>query len=163
MTSFRLLSARLAVVAAVAAAGLSGPLHAQFLLKDGQGLAGAPEPVPEVGRDGERTAPMQKLPEVKVEGELDPLSEADRKLRRQKKALPGLGTEEERNLNRLEKLREWYDALPSDPNQLSAEQKAFLEEQRDFDVKPDRRPGVPNGVERRNPADYRDPIGIVTP
>lgn len=137
--------------------------QAQFLLKEGQGLAGAPEPVPEVGKDGERVAPMQKLPEVKVEGELDPLSEADRKLRKQKKALPGLGTEEERNLDRLEKLREWYDALPTDPNKLTEEQKAFLETQKEFDAKPDSRPGVPNGVERRNPADYRDPINAVTP
>ena len=147
----------------VAALMHGGPAQAQFLLKDGQGLAGAPEPVPEIGQDGERVAPMQKLPEVKVEGELDPLSEADRKLRRQKKNLPGLGTEQERDLDRLEKLRAWYDALPKDPNKLTDEQKAFLETQKDFDAKPDRRPGAPNGVERRNPADYRDPIHAVTP
>lgn len=155
-SSFRLL-AMLGFSAAMATA------DAQFLLKDGQGLAGAPEPVPEVDKDGERTSPVQKLPEVKVEGELDPLSEADRRLRNQKKALPGLGTEQERDLNRLEKLREWYDALPTDPNLLTDEQKAFLEQQKEFDATPDRRPGVPTAVERRNPADYRDPIEATSP
>lgn len=157
----RLLLLRVAALLAVVM--LQTPAQAQFLLKDGQGLAGAPEPVPEVGQEGERTSPVQKLPEVKVEGELDPLSEADRRLRNQKKALPGLGTEQERDLNRLEKLREWYDALPTDPNDLTAEQKAFLEQQKEFDATPDRRPGVPTAVERRNPADYRDPIEATSP
>jgi len=137
--------------------------QAQFLLKDGQGLAGAPEAVPEVTEQGDSTAPLQKLPEVKVEGELDPLSEGDRKRRAQIKALPGLGTEEERELNRLEKLREWYESLPKDANDLTADQKKFLEEQKDFDAKPVSRPGVPTAVERRNPADYRDPIKAVSP
>lgn len=139
------------------------PADAQFLLKDGQGLAGVPEAVPEVPKEGDSTAPLQKLPEVKVEGELDPLSEGDRKRRAQIKALPGLGTEEERELNRLEKLREWYDSLPKDANNLTADQKAFLEDQKEFDAKPVARPGVPTAVERRNPADYRDPIKAVSP
>lgn len=140
------------------------PVQAQFLLKDGQGLAGAPEPVPEVPKEGDSTAPLEKLPEVKVEGELDPLAEGDRKRRKQIKALPGLGTEEERERDRLEKLRAWYDALPKDANKLTEEQKAFLEQQKEFDAKPDQRPGVPPVLgERRNPADYRDPIKAVSP
>ncbi|WP_293369847.1 hypothetical protein [Nevskia sp.] len=139
------------------------PADAQFLLKEGQGLAGAPEAVPEVPKEGDSTAPLQQLPEVKVEGDLDPLTEGDRKRRAQIKALPGLGTEEERELNRLEKLREWYDTLPKDANNLTADQKEFLEEQKEFDAKPVARPGVPTAVERRNPADYRDPIKAVSP
>ena len=144
----------------------AGPGHAQFLLKEGQGLAGAPQAVPEApkDKDDDSTAPLQKLPEVKVEGELDPLAEGDRKRRKQIKQLPGLGTEEQRELDRLEKLRAWYDTLPKDANNLTTEQKAFLEQQKEFDAKPDQRPGVPPVLgERRNPADYRDPIKAVSP
>ncbi|MBA4286699.1 MAG: hypothetical protein C0434_14320 [Xanthomonadaceae bacterium] len=138
--------------------------EAQFLLKDGQGLAGAPQAVPEAPKEDNATSPVQKLPEVKVEGELDPLSEGDRKRRNQIKQLPGLGTDQERELDRLEKLRAWYESLPKDANNLTNEQKAFLETQKDFDAKPDSRPGVPPVLgERRNPADYRDPIKAVSP
>ena len=156
-----------AFAATTALAGLllaSVPADAQNLLKEGQGLAGAPQAVPEAPPEDDATAPMQKLPEVKVEGELDPLSEGDRKRRKQIKALPGLGTDEQRELDRLEKLRAWYETLPKDANQLTEEQKAFLETQKDFDAKPDQRPGVPPVLgERRNPADYRDPIKAVSP
>ncbi len=159
---------RALVTRTIAAGWLAASLsaEAQFLLKDGQGLAGAPQAVPEAGKekDGEHTAPMQKLPEVKVEGELDPLTEGDRKRRNQIKQLPGLGTDQQRELDRLEKLRAWYDSLPKDANKLTNEQKAFLEQQKDFDAKPDARPGVPPVLgERRNPADYRDPIKAVSP
>ena len=48
--------------------------------------------------------------------------------------------------------------------ELTEEQKAFLEQQKEFDAKPDQRPGVPPVLgERRNPADYRDPIKAVSP
>ena len=155
------LSVSLALVVTMLA---SAPAGAQNLLKDGQGLAGAPEAVPEAAQPGDATAPMQKLPEVKVDGELDPLAEGDRKRRKQIKQLPGLGTEEERERDRVEKLRAWYDALPKDANKLTEEQKVFLEQQKDFDAKPDQRPGVPPVLgERRNPADYRDPIKAVSP
>lgn len=149
-------------VGAALALALAMPAGAQFLLKDGQGLAGAPEPVPEAGAEP-TTAPMRKLPEVKVEGEVDPLTKGDKRRRDQIKALPELGTDEERELDRLDKLRAWYDSLPRDPNALSDEQKAFLEEQRDFDAKPASRPGVPDSFERRNAADYRDPIKATGP
>ncbi len=140
------------------------PAYAQFLLKEGQGLSGAPEAVPAAPPEDDATAPLQKLPEVKVEGELDPLSEGDRKRRNQIKQLPGLGTDEQRELDRIEKLRAWYETLPKDANNLTTEQKAFLEQQKDFDAKPDQRPGVPPVLgERRNPADYRDPIKAVSP
>ncbi len=163
MTSLRRMRALAPPFALAGLLLVTQPVAAQFLLKEGQGLAGAPEAVPEVSEEDGNTAPLQKLPEVKVEGELDALSEGDRKRRAQIKALPGLGTEEERELNRLEKLREWYESLPKDANDLTADQKKFLEEQKDFDAKPVARPGVPTATERRNPADYRDPIKAVPP
>jgi len=164
MTPPRRMRAVAAITALASLLAIAMPTNAQNLLKDGQGLAGAPEAVPEVPTEDDATAPLQKLPEVKVEGELDPLSEGDRKRRNQIKALPGLGTEEERERDRVEKLRAWYDSLPKDANKLTEEQKAFLETQKDFDAKPDQRPGVPPVLgERRNPADYRDPIKAAAP
>ena len=155
---------RILPAALLAAITLIGAVAEAQLLKEGQGLVGAPQAVPEAAKEGDSTAPLQKLPEVKVEGELDALSEGDRKRRNQIKALPGLGTEEERERDRLEKLRAWYDTLPKDANKLTEEQKAFLETQKDFDAKPDQRPGVPPVLgERRNPADYRDPIKAAAP
>lgn len=152
---------RHAVLAPLLAAALMAVLpaaNAQLLLKDGQGLAGAPKAVPEKGKDD--TAPVTELPEVKVEGEVDELTKGDRKRRNQAKRLPGLGTEEERKLDRLEKLQEWYGDLPKDPNNLNDDSQRFLETAvENNDAKGVTRPGSPNSVPRRNPADYKDPIG----
>lgn len=131
--------------------------HAQLLLKDGQGLAGAPKAVPEKGQDN--TAPVTELPEVKVEGEVDELTKGDRKRRNQAKRLPGLGTDEERKLDRLEKLQQWYSDLPKDPNSLNDDSQQFLETTvENDDAKGVTRPGAPTSVLRRNPADYKDPL-----
>ncbi len=132
--------------------------EAQLLLKDGQGLVGAPQAVPEKGKD-DSTSPVTELPEVKVEGEVDELTKGDRKRRSQIKRLPGLGTEEERRLDRLEKLEKWYGELPKDPNDLNADAQQFLETAvENDDAKGVTRPGAPTSVPRRNPADYKDPL-----
>lgn len=147
--------AALAPLLAVLLLGSASTARAQLLLKDGQGLAGAPQAVPEK----DKTSPVTELPEVKVEGEIDELSKGDRKRRAQIKRLPGLGSEEERRLDRLEKLQEWYGQLPKDPNDLDADSRRFLETAvGNDDAKGVTRPGVPNSVERRNPSDYRDPL-----
>jgi hypothetical protein len=147
--------AALAPLLALLLLGTASTARAQLLLKDGQGLAGAPQAVPEK----DKTSPTTQLPEVKVEGEIDELSKGDRKRRAQIKRLPGLGSEEERRLDRLEKLNKWYDELPKDPNDLSGDSRKFLETAvQNDDAKGVTRPGVPTSVERRNPADYRDPL-----
>ena len=143
------------------AAALAGLLPlaagAQLLLKDGQGLAGAPQAVPEKGQGS--TSPVTALPEVKVEGEVDELTKGDRKRRGQIKRLPGLGTEEERRLDRLEKLNQWYSELPKDPNDLDEDVQEFLVNTvENSDSRASSRTGAPTSVERRNPADYKDPL-----
>jgi len=151
--------ALLAPLLAAAALAVMPGAHAQLLLKEGQGLAGAPKAVPEKGKDD--ISPVTELPEVKVEGEVDELTKGDRKRRNQAKRLPGLGTEEERRLDRLEKLQQWYGDLPKDPNNLNEDSQQFLETAvENDDAKGVTRPGAPNSVPRRNPADYKDPIGI---
>ncbi|WP_293387772.1 hypothetical protein [Nevskia sp.] len=151
---------RHAVLAPLLAAALMAVLpaaNAQLLLKDGQGLAGAPKAVPEKGKDD--TSPVTELPEVKVEGEVDELTKGDRKRRNQAKRLPGLGTEEERKLDRLEKLQQWYGDLPKDPNNLNEDSQQFLDTAvENDDARGVTRPGTPNSVPRRNPADYKDPL-----
>ncbi len=152
---------RQAVLAPLLATALMAALpaaHAQLLLKDGQGLAGAPKAVPEKGKDD--TSPVTELPEVKVEGEVDELTKGDRKRRNQAKRLPGLGTEEERKLDRLDKLQQWYGDLAKDPDELNTDSQRFLETAvENNDAKGVTRPGAPNSVPRRNPADYKDPLG----
>lgn len=135
----------------------SAPQVSAQLLKDGQGLAGAPKAVPEKGK-ADKTAPVTELPEVKVEGEQDELSKGDRKRRGQIKRLPGLGTEEERKLDRLDKLNKWYDELPKDPNELSPDSQQFLENTVEGDDPKGVRAGKNDSTPRRNPADYKDPL-----
>ncbi|MDP3293215.1 MAG: hypothetical protein Q8M37_00580 [Nevskia sp.] len=151
---------RHAVLVPLLAAALLAVLpaaHAQLLLKEGQGLTGAPQAVPEKGKDG--TSPVVQMPEVKVEGEVDQLTKGDRKRRNQAKRLPGLGTEEEHKLDRLEKLQQWYGDLAKDPNNLNDDSQQFLETAvENEDAKGVTRPGASTRVPRRNPADYKDPL-----
>jgi hypothetical protein len=133
----------------------SGGAFAQLLLKPGQGLVGAPEPLPP-------EPPKKQDPEVKeldgvtVRGQKDPLSEADRKRREQAKKLPGLGSEQERQQDRLDKLRAWYSTLPKDPNDLSPDAQQFLEQTtRAPDVN---HVGQYKTEPRRDSADYKDPF-----
>ena len=132
-------------------------LPAQNLLKPGQGLVGAPQPIdaPPPPETIAKPDNVTELPQVDVKGKRDPLSEADRRLRNQKKKLPG--TEEERKKDRLDKLNEWYKSLAQSPNDLTAEQQQNLEKVFDDSVHRET-PGVPATVQRRNPSDYKDPI-----
>lgn len=153
-------SRRTAVVPLLTALLLATTLpaaNAQLLLKDGQGLAGAPQAVPEKGKDA--ASPVTELPEVKVEGDVDDLTKGDRKRRNQIKRLPGLGTEEERRLDRLEKLQQWYSELPKDANNLNDDSQQFLGTTvQNDDARGVTRPGTPNSLPRHNPADYKDPL-----
>ncbi|HET7798424.1 MAG TPA: hypothetical protein VFK72_11095 [Nevskia sp.] len=133
------------------------PVHAQNLLKPGQGLAGAPEAAKPVEPADGKTAPVTVLPEVQVEGDPDPLTKSDRKRRAQAKRLPGLNSDDERKLDQAEQLQQWYDSLEKDPNNLDADNQQFLDQTvNSTDL--NRRPGAPSTLPRRDPADYRDPI-----
>lgn len=146
-------------VAAVALAAAVLPGHAQTLLKPGQGLVGAPQPIepeapppkPQTTADG-----VTKLPEVDVDGKRDPLSESDRRLGKQKKALPGLGSDGKRTPGTGEKVIDAYNKLEKDPNKLDRDSKDFIEHQL-------RAPDVNHHeatapVIDREAQDYADPI-----
>ncbi|GAC1620196.1 MAG: hypothetical protein NVS9B10_01680 [Nevskia sp.] len=133
-----------------------GAAQAQNLLKPGQGLVGAPPPIdappPAAAPKPEN---VTELPQVEVNGKRDPLSEADKRLRDKKKKLPG--SEEERRKDRLDKLNEWYKSLAQTPNELNPDSQRQLEKVFDDGVHRET-PGVPAVSQRRNPADYKDPI-----
>ncbi len=124
--------------------------HAQFLLPPDKPPVDVPVDTVQ--------PPLRALDGVTVYGKKNPLDEADEKLRRLKQKNPGLGTEEERDRDRLEKLADWYKALPRDPNKLNPESQVFLDRVvNENDSNINHRAATPD-LPRRDGADYIDPI-----
>ncbi len=156
-------------IAAAATAGLilaamliAVPMaSAQNLLKPGQGLVGAPQPIEEKPKDDDKPKSEEdgvtQLPQVDVNGKRDPLSEADRKLGKQRKALPGLGSDGKRKKGTAEKALDAYNKLEKDPNKLNPATQEFLDREvhaPDVNHADDYKAPLP----RRDGEDYVDPI-----
>lgn len=136
-------------------------LQAQNLLKPGQGLVGAPKPIePKPDADKNRPPPKapeaEQMPQVDVEGQRDPMSEADKRLEAQKKRLPGLGTDKARTKGAAERALDYYNNLEKDPNKLNPETQEFLD--RVVNTPDDNHRNDYVTLPRRDGADYEDPI-----
>jgi len=146
------------ILAAMLAFSAATGASAQNLLKPGQGLIGAPEPLPPEGtKPKPKDEDVEQLDDVIVKGQRDPLADADKKRREQAKKLPGLGTDRERKKDRVDKLKEWYDSLPKDANKLNQGTQDFLD---GVTRAPDTNHASQYKTEpRRDAADYKDPFG----
>lgn len=146
--AFAMLAATVATVPAA---------QAQDLLKPGQGLVGAPQPIEPNPEARNRPDDATKLPEVNVEGRKNPLVERDKELNAKKKKLPTLGSDKARKKGAGEKAIDAYNKLEKDPNKLDPGTQEFIDGQvNSTDLNPNHARGT--ALPRRDAADYVDPI-----